>query len=56
MYNLYKTNINNKKSLKKSLFDASRFIEKSLKKLTTFVITSDLLIAMKKRYENDNVI
>ena len=56
MYNLYKININNEKLLKKSLFDILRSVEKSLKELTIFVITFDLLITMKKKYENDNMI
>ena len=56
MYNFYKINIDNEKLLKKSLFNASRFIKKSLKELTIFVITFDLLIAIKKEYKNDNII
>ena len=56
MYNLYKININNEKSLKESLFDVLKSVKKSLKESITFVVTFDLLIAMKKEYENDNVI
>ena len=56
MYNFYEININNKKFLKESLFDISRFIKKSLKELTILVITFDLLIAMKKEYESDDII
>ena len=48
IYNFYKINIDNEKLLKKSLFNVSRFIKKSLKKLITFIITFNLLIAMKK--------
>ena len=56
MYNFYKTNIDNKKSLKESLPDASRFVKKLLKELTIFVIMSDLLIAIKEKYKDDNVV
>ena len=56
IYNFYKTIIDNEKLLKESLFNVLKGIEKSLKKLITFVITFDLLITMKKEYENDNVI
>ena len=56
IYNLYKTNINNEKLLKESLFNISRFVEAILKKLITFVITFNLLIAIKKKYKSDNII
>ena len=56
MYNFYKISIDNKKSLKESLFDALRFVEKFLKELTIFVITFNLLIAIKKEYKSDNII
>ena len=56
IYDFYKININNEKSLKESLFNALKLIEKSLKKSITLVATFDLLIAIKKGYENDNVI
>ena len=55
IYNFYKTNIDNEKSLKELLFNILKFIEKSLKELIIFVITFDLLIAMKKEYESDDV-
>ena len=48
MYNLYEININNKKLLKKSLFNVSKFVEKSLKKSIAFIITFNLLISIKK--------
>ena len=56
IYDLYETNIDNEESLKESLFDAPKPIEESLKKLITSVTTSDLLIAIKKEYEKNNVI
>ena len=56
MYNLYETSISNEKSLKESLFDASKPVEESLKESIIPITTSDLLIAMKEEYENDNVI
>ena len=56
IYNLYEINIDNKKSLKKSLFDVSKSVEKSLKKLIILIITFDLLITIKKKYEKNNVI
>ena len=56
MYNFYKTNIDNKKLLKKLLFDISKFVEKSLKKLIIFIIKFNLLIAIKKKYEKNNII
>ena len=56
MYNFYKTNIDNEKFLKKSLFNTSKSIKKSLKKLTIFIITFNLLITMKEKYENDNIL
>ena len=56
MYDLCETGIDNEESLKESLSDASRLVEKSLKESTTPVTTSDLLIAMKEEYEKDNVV
>ena len=56
MYNFYKTNIDNKKLLKKSLFNTLKLIKKFLKKLTILVITFNLLIKVKKEYEKDNII
>ena len=56
IYNFYKINIDNEKLLKESLFDVSKFIEKSLKELIIFVITFDLLIVIKKEYENNDII
>lgn len=48
IYDLYKTNIDNEKSLKELLFNVLKFIKKLLKKSITFVITSDLLNEIKK--------
>lgn len=56
MYNLYKININNEKLLKESLSNTPRPIKELLKELTSFIITSNLLITIKKEYENDNII
>ena len=56
MYNFYKININNKKLLKESLFNVLKLVKKSLKELITFVVIFNLLITIKKEYENDNVI
>ena len=56
IYNFYKINIDNEKFLKKSLFNVLRFIKEFLKELTILVVTFDLLIAIKKKYEGDNVI
>ena len=56
MYNFYKTNIDNKESLKKSLFNVSRPVKKSLKESTTLITTFNLLIAMKKKYESNDVL
>ena len=56
IYNFYKINIDNEKLLKESLFDVSKFIEKSLKESIIFVITFDLLIVIKKEYENNDII
>ena len=50
MYDLYKTNIDNEKLLKESLSNTPKLIKKLLKKLTTFIIIFNLLIAIKKRY------
>ena len=55
IYNLYKINIDNKKLLKKSLFDISKFIKKILKKSIIFIIIFNLLIMIKKN-EKNNVI
>ena len=55
IYDFYNINISNKKSLKKSLSNVLKSIKKFLKELIIFVITFDLLIAIKK-YENDDVI
>ena len=56
IYDLYEINIDNEKSLKESLFNVLKLIEKSLKELITFIITFDLLIAIKKEYEKNNII
>ena len=56
IYNFYKINIDNEKFLKKSLFNVLRFIKEFLKELTILVVTFNLLIAIKKKYEGDNVI
>ena len=56
MYNFFKININNENLLKKSLFNISRFIKKLLKNLTIFVITFNLLNAIKEKYKNDNIV
>lgn len=56
IYDFYKTNINNEKLLKESLFNVLKSVEKLLKELIVFVIISDLLIEIRKKYEDDNVI
>lgn len=43
IYNFYKTNINNKKLLKKSLFNISKIIKKLLKELINLIIILNLL-------------
>ena len=43
IYNLYKINMNNKKSLKKSLSRISRNIEELLKELINFIIKKNLI-------------
>ena len=44
IYNLYKINANNEKLMKKSSFQISRNVEKSIEKLTNFVIEINLTI------------
>ena len=56
IYNLYKTNIDNKKLLKKSLFNIVKSVKEFLKELIIFVITFNLLIAIKKEYEKNNIV
>ena len=47
IYELYETDIDNKKSLKELLFDISRAIKKSLKESIALVITSNLIKRIK---------
>ena len=56
IYNLYKTNIDNKKLLKKSLFNIVKSVKEFLKELIIFVITFNSLIAMKKKYEKNDIV
>lgn len=51
MCNFYKTNIDNEKSLKESLFNAPKSVKKLLKKLTCFIITFNSLNKLKKIYK-----
>ena len=56
IYDLCETNINNEKSLKKSSFDISKFVEKLLKKSAIFVTNSKLMNEIKKKYQNNDIV
>ena len=50
IYDLCEININDKKLLKELLFDILKFVEKLLKELIIFVINSELINQIKKKY------